>query len=130
MAFWVYILKCADGKFYTGHTDDLERRLAQHQHGGFCDFTSRRRPVNLLWAEAVPSRVEALAAELRVKKWSRAKKLALASADWQRLSIAAMPPAERDLRLRARVSTSALWAEVYSEPAEGLDTNGEGGTIP
>ena len=104
MAFWTYILRCADGKYYTGHTDDLERRLAQHQVGGFCDFTSRRRPVELLWAGDFPSREEALASELRVKKWSRAKKEALAASDWTRLSHFARPP-------RERVSTS-------------LDTNG------
>ena len=106
MAFWVYILRCADGKYYTGHTDDLERRIAQHHAGGFCDFTTRRRPVRLIWAEAVGTRDEALASELRVKKWSRAKKEALAAGDWEGVSFFARPP-------RERVSTS-------------LDTNGNG----
>ena len=106
MAFWAYILRCADGKYYTGHTDDLERRMAQHHAGGFCDFTTRRRPVTLIWAEDFPSRYKALSAELRVKKWSRAKKEALADRDWERLSFHARPP-------RERVSTS-------------LDTNGVG----
>ena len=101
MAFWCYILRCADGKYYTGHTDDLDRRMAEHQHGGFCNFTSRRRPVMLIWAGDFPSRYEALSAELVVKKWSRAKKEALAASDWKRLSFFAKPP-------RERVSTSAL----------------------
>ncbi|MCJ2187405.1 GIY-YIG nuclease family protein [Novosphingobium beihaiensis] len=105
MAFWAYILRCADGKYYTGHTDNLERRMAEHQHGGFCDFTSRRRPVTLIWCAEFPSRYEALSAELRVKKWSRAKKEALAASDWGKLSYFARPPHER-------VSTS-------------LDTNGD-----
>ncbi|WP_246047908.1 GIY-YIG nuclease family protein [Hankyongella ginsenosidimutans] len=35
MSFWVYILQCADGSYYTGHTDDLDRRLAEHDNG-FC----------------------------------------------------------------------------------------------
>ena len=73
MAFWCYILRCADGKYYTGHTDDLERRIAEHMHGGYCDFTSRRLPVELIWAADFPTREEALSSELRVKKWSRAK---------------------------------------------------------
>jgi putative endonuclease len=107
MAFWCYILRCADGKYYTGHTDDLERRIAEHMHGGYCVFTSRRLPVELIWATDFPTREEALASELRVKKWSRAKKEALAAGDWERLSQLARPP-------RERVSTS-------------LDTNGEGG---
>ena len=106
MAFWTYILRCADGKHYTGHTDDLDRRMAQHQTGGFCDFTTSKRPVALVWAEDFPSREEALSAELRVKKWSRAKKEALAKRDWERLSFFARSPGER-------VSTS-------------LDTNGRG----
>ena len=104
MAFWCYILRCADGKYYTGHTDDLERRIAQHHVGGFCDFTSRRRPVELIWAGEFVTRIEALESEFRVKKWSRAKKVALAASDWARLSHFARPPHER-------VSTS-------------LDTNG------
>lgn len=78
MAFWCYILKCSDGSYYTGHTDDLERRLAEHTIGGFCVYTSKRRPVALLWATDFPTRHEALDCELKVKKWSRAKKEALA----------------------------------------------------
>jgi len=101
MAFWCYILRCADGKYYTGHTDDLERRIAEHHHGGFCNFTSPRRPVTLIWATDFPSRYEALSAELVVKKWSRAKKEALAASDWDRLSYFAKPPHER-------ISTTAL----------------------
>jgi putative endonuclease len=104
MAFWTYILKCADGRYYTGHTDDLDRRIGEHQTGGYCDFTSRRRPVTLIWAQDFGARIEALEAERRIGKWSRAKKEALAAGDWQRLGYYAKPPAER-------ISTS-------------LDTNG------
>ncbi|WP_404709931.1 GIY-YIG nuclease family protein [Sphingomonas sp. MMS24-J13] len=95
MAFWAYILRCVDGHFYTGHTDNLELRVAQHQYGGFCDFTSRRRPVTLVWSETFPSRIEALEAERRIKPWSRAKKQALIDGDWKRLSHFAKPPSER-----------------------------------
>ncbi|WP_370177010.1 GIY-YIG nuclease family protein [Alteriqipengyuania sp.] len=89
------MLSCADGKFYTGHTDDLERRMAEHHAGGYCEFTSRRQPVTLEWSQDFPSRSEALEAELRIKKWSRAKKLALIAGDWNRLSHYARPPHER-----------------------------------
>ena len=113
MAFWCYILRCADGKYYTGHTDDLERRFAEHQVGGYCSFTSSRLPVELLWTQDFPTRAEALESELRVKKWSRAKKEALANAGWNRLSHLAKPPSERSTRLSPiPVSTS-------------LDTNGQ-----
>ncbi len=95
MAFWAYILRCVDGRFYTGHTDNLELRVAQHQHGGFCDFTSRRRSVTLVWSETFPARIEALEAERRIKPWFRAKKQALIDGDWKRLSHFAKPPSER-----------------------------------
>jgi predicted GIY-YIG superfamily endonuclease len=104
MAFWTYILRCTDGSYYTGHTEDLDRRIAEHHTGGFCDFTTRRRPVSLVWSEQFGTREEALSAEFTIKKWSRAKKEALARGDWAALSLFARPPAER-------VSTS-------------LDTNG------
>ena len=95
MAFWVYVLHCADGKYYTGHSDDLERRIAQHRTGGFCDFTSRRRPVHLMWSEYFPTRIEALEAERQIKPWSRAKKEALFRGDWAAISYFAKPPNER-----------------------------------
>ena len=95
MAFWAYVLRCADDKFYTGQTEDLERRIAEHQMGGLCDFTSRRRPVRLMWYQSFPTRIEALEAERRIKPWSRAKKEALARGDWAALSYYARPPKER-----------------------------------
>ena len=95
MSFWVYVLQCADGKYYTGHTDNLERRFAEHQAGGHCDFTSRRRPVQLMWSDYLPTRIEALEAERRIKPWSRAKKEALFRGDWAAVSHFARPPKER-----------------------------------
>jgi putative endonuclease len=95
VAFWTYILRCADARYYTGHTDNLEQRIAQHQTGGFCDFTYRRRPVELVWSQEFPSRIEALEAERRIKPWSRAKKEALIRGDWAALSYFARPPKER-----------------------------------
>ena len=109
MSVWVYVLRCADGKYYTGHTDDLDRRVAQHQVGGFCDFTSRRRPVTLMWSESFPSRIEALEAEHRIKPWSRAKKEALFRGDWATVSHFARPPHERP-------STSLRTNEVAVDP--------------
>jgi tRNA/rRNA methyltransferase len=95
MSFWTYLIRCADGSYYTGHTDDLETRWAAHQSGAIRGYTSERRPLELVFAEELPSREEALAAELRIKKWSRAKKEALIMRDWARLSHFARPPGER-----------------------------------
>ncbi|WP_106639263.1 GIY-YIG nuclease family protein [Allosphingosinicella vermicomposti] len=92
--FWVYLLRCWDGSFYTGHTDNLEKRLAEHGEGLAADWT-RRLPVELVWCDIAPSREEALAFERRVKNWSRAKKEALVTGDWEKVGHFARPPHER-----------------------------------
>jgi len=80
--FWAYILRCADGSYYTGHTDDLENRIAEHQHGKFPGYTHDRRPVELVWSCDFATRIEALEAERKIKGWSRHKKEALLRGDW------------------------------------------------
>lgn len=82
LPFFTYILQCADGSYYTGHTDNLEQRIAQHHDGTFPGHTHDRRPVELVWVQEFPSRYEALEAERRIKGWSRAKKEALIRSDW------------------------------------------------
>jgi predicted GIY-YIG superfamily endonuclease len=82
MPFWTDILKCADGSYYVGHTDDLEGRIARHTDGTFGGYTSKRRPVTLAFAEASDSRDEAFRRERQIKGWSRAKKEALMKCDW------------------------------------------------
>jgi putative endonuclease len=86
MAFYTYILKCSDASFYTGHTDHLEQRCAQHQSGFFTGYTYKRRPVALVWSEYFSTRHEALEAEKRIKGWTRAKKQALIDGEWGLLS--------------------------------------------
>ena len=86
MTFWAYMLHCRGGKFYTGHTDDLERRMAQHQSGLMPGFTQVRHPLELVWSQDFQTRYEALEAEARVKGWSRKKKLALIRGDWGEIS--------------------------------------------
>ncbi|RJF90476.1 GIY-YIG nuclease family protein [Sphingomonas cavernae] len=89
MAFWTYMLHCADRSFYVGHTDDLERRIAEHESGIFVGYTHSRRPVALVWSEYFQTRLEALEAEHRIKGWTRAKKLALIRGDWGAISVLA-----------------------------------------
>ena len=83
--FFVYLLRCADGSYYAGHTDELERRVAQHQAGEIAGYTHERRPVELVWSQETASRDEALSAEQRIKGWGRAKKEALIAGDWERV---------------------------------------------
>jgi len=87
MGAWLYILRCADGAYYTGTTRaDLEQRLAEHQSGHFPGFTSERRPVKLVYSEFFDQIVDAIAAERRIKGWSGAKKEALIAGDFERIA--------------------------------------------
>ena len=85
MPFHAYILKCNDGSYYAGHTDNLEYRIAQHQTGVVPGYTAERLPVELVWYEEFSTREEALFSERRIKGWSRAKKEALIRGDWEEI---------------------------------------------
>ena len=125
MAFWAYILRCSDGKFYTGHTDNLDRRIGEHQTGGHCDFTSRRLPVELVWSDYFPSRIEALEAERMVGGWSRAKKEALIAGNWSLVSHFAKPPKERVAAPNPFVSSEVEKPCAVPGFSTSLETNGE-----
>ena len=107
MAFYTYMLRCSDGRYYTGHTEDLEIRVTQHQSGEFGGWTSKHRPVELVWSEAFPSRYEALAAERQIKNWSQAKKEALIRGDWEGVSAAGKKRFTAETLPRYAVSTSS-----------------------
>lgn len=81
--FWVYILRCSDGSYYTGHTDNLGKRITEHQGGNITTYTAARLPITLVFQRAFSTREEALAAELKIKGWSRKKKEAMIRGDWQ-----------------------------------------------
>ncbi len=57
--FFAYMLRCADASYYMGHTDDLEKRVAEHQAGEKCGYTFERRPVRLMWSQEFWTREEA-----------------------------------------------------------------------
>jgi predicted GIY-YIG superfamily endonuclease len=84
--FWVYILRCSDGSYYTGHTDNLERRMGQYQTGECTGYTAKRRPLELVWSQECVTREEALSAERQIKGWSRKKKEAMMRGDWAEVS--------------------------------------------
>lgn len=84
--FHTYMLRCADGSYYVGHTDDLQRRLAEHHHAAYPDcYTATRRPLELAYAIELATRDEAKALERKLKGWSNPKKRALARGDWTSL---------------------------------------------
>ncbi len=81
--FYVYILQCSDDSYYVGSTDNLERRLAEHQNGFFPDsYTSTRLPVELVWSAEFSTHDEAFQRERQIKGWTRAKKESLIRGDW------------------------------------------------
>ena len=80
MSCFVYILECADGSLYTGSTNDLEKRLHEHNNlKSGAHYTKIRRPVVLKYSETVPDFATARAREAELKRWTREQKLALVS---------------------------------------------------
>lgn len=75
--WFVYVIRCADGTFYTGVTTDPGRRLAEHNAGLGGAYTRAKRPVRFIFKEAHPSRSSAFKREAEIKQWPRKKKEAL-----------------------------------------------------
>jgi predicted GIY-YIG superfamily endonuclease len=86
VSFWVYPLRCADGSYYAGHTDDLDKRIGEHVSGACGGYTATRLPVQLVFSQECATRIEALGFERQIKGWSRAKKEALVRGDWGEVS--------------------------------------------
>lgn len=72
--WFVYILRCGDGSFYTGATTDVARRLIQHNAGKGGNYTRSHRPVALAYKETVPSQSAALRREAEIKSLTRSQK--------------------------------------------------------
>jgi putative endonuclease len=84
--YFVYILKCSDSSYYTGFTNNLERRLAEHSIGKNKDcYTFDKRPLQLMWFETFNNVLDAIATEKKIKGWTRIKKEALIQNDWDKL---------------------------------------------
>jgi len=84
--FWVYMLRCSDGSYYVGHTDDIEKRMSEHRCKKYSCYTAIRLPFELVYSQSMPSRVEAIEGERKIKGWSRQKKEALIARDWKAVS--------------------------------------------
>ena len=74
---WLYILECRDGTYYTGSTNDVERRLFEHQNGLGANYTRKRLPVRLVFCQEFSSISDAFYRERQIKNWSQEKKRAL-----------------------------------------------------
>lgn len=99
MRIYVYMLRCADGRFYVGSArGDLEHRIAEHNSGAFGGYTARWRPVALVWRPEFEDPKDAVAAERQLKGWSRRKKEALIAGDFDAVSNWAKRPSARQSR--------------------------------
>ena len=84
--YYVYILKCSDASYYTGMTNDIERRLSEHQNGLHKEsYTFNKRPVELVFCTEFNEVLQAIAFEKQVKGWSRKKKEAIINDRWEDL---------------------------------------------
>ena len=71
---YTYIVKCSDGTFYTGSTNDLTRRMEAHNQGRGAKYTKARRPVTLIYYETFETKEEAMKREYAIKRLSRKEK--------------------------------------------------------
>jgi len=84
--YYVYIVKCSDKSYYTGVTNNIERRIYEHNSGTKRQsYTFNKRPVELVWFEAFLNIGEAILIEKKIKGWSRRKKESLISENWDKL---------------------------------------------
>ena len=74
MSYYVYILRCKDGSYYTGHAKDLEKRFEMHKKGRGARYTRMHEPEKLVYMEEFESRSEAMKRERRIKTLSHNKK--------------------------------------------------------
>jgi predicted GIY-YIG superfamily endonuclease len=72
--FFVYILKCRDGKYYTGYTNDLSKRLKLHWSGHGSLMAKTKKPFKLVYIERYDNQYQALKREKQIKGWRREKK--------------------------------------------------------
>ena len=112
--YWVYIAECADKSYYTGVTNNLDRRIYEHNHGIKNNhYTSSRRPIQIVYSVLYFDINQAIAFEKQIKGWSRKKKTALINGKFEEL-----------LKLSKRYSPNVPLREPQSDtPASGRRTS-------
>ena len=73
--WFVYVLLCEDQSFYTGISNNLEKRFSDHKNGKGGYYTRSHKPIKLIYSEQLPTKSEALKREKQIKGWSRNKKI-------------------------------------------------------
>lgn len=75
--YYVYLLECKDKTFYTGSTNDINKRLAVHNAGNGAKYTRGRLPVKLKYSESFETKSQALKREIEIKKLNKKEKINL-----------------------------------------------------
>jgi len=83
--FFVYIVRCSDGSYYTGVTSNLEKRIAEHNSGLIKGYTSKRLPLELVYSNRFNNVSDAIRSEKQIKGWRRDKKEALVQQNFEAL---------------------------------------------
>ena len=104
----MYILKCANGSYYTGSTTDLEMRVEEHRNGLGANFTRKHLPVELVYAEEFSRIEDAFCREKQIQGWTRKKKEALIAGNFDKLKEFA--------KAGSTGSPSGVWCHVDSFP--------------
>ena len=94
-AWWVYLLRCADGTLYCGSTPDIRARLAAHNGGNGAKYTRARLPVRVAFKRRMADKSSAMREEARIKRLARAEKLALIKGGRRRKSSISLAPKMR-----------------------------------
>jgi len=98
--FYVYILECVDGSYYIGYTENLSRRVKYHCRGEGASYTRKRLPLKLVLYLEFSSKHDALDAERQFKGWSRNKKKAFVSGDFELLQALSKNKHHKDMCLK------------------------------
>jgi tRNA/rRNA methyltransferase len=77
------MLECSDESYYIGHTDNIEKRISEHEQCKGSKYTKTRLPVKVVYVQDFMTRDEAISAEQQIKGWSRKKKKALIDNNWE-----------------------------------------------
>ena len=119
MTAWVYMLECGDGSPYVGSTNDLEKRVGEHQAGLGGRHTEFKRPVKLVFSYETGRMDDARALEHQLKGWRRAKRLALIRGDYAALVELSKTPRGSLKRAVARQALRQAQGTARVEQAEG-----------
>lgn len=79
--YYVYMLRCGDGSYYTGSTNDVKKRFGKHSSGNGCKYTASHQPVELIYVEECRGKRAALSREYAVKQLTRGQKTDLISSE-------------------------------------------------